>query len=117
MKRKLPIDAQMLSCAKEDLVIKKRLVEQMDKFDKEYSDSMQRLTSNMEKTGNSIAEGFSVLKQLICPQHVQPPFPYPPLMYNTHSSTFEMSNMPLNQSYDSPSPSPSPYSSVSGSSL
>ena len=37
-------------------------MEQMDKFDKEYSKSMQQLTSNIR---NSIAEGFTVSKQLI----------------------------------------------------
>ena len=78
MKRKLPIGVQVLACAKEDLAVKKRLVEQMDKFDKKYSESMQILTSNMEKIGNSIAEGFNVLNNLIGPQ---PPYPYPPPIY------------------------------------
>ena len=34
MKRKLPVDSQMLCCAQEELKIKRRLVEQMDKMDK-----------------------------------------------------------------------------------
>ena len=32
MKRKLPVDSQMLCCAQEKLKIKRRLVEQMDKM-------------------------------------------------------------------------------------
>lgn len=45
MKRKLPIDDQMLSCLKEDLSIKKRLIEQMDSFDKEYCENMKLQTT------------------------------------------------------------------------
>ena len=35
MKRKLSVDAQLLSCAQEELAIKKKLVEQMDTFEKQ----------------------------------------------------------------------------------
>ena len=35
MKRKLSVDAQLLSCAQEELGIKKKLVEQMDTFEKQ----------------------------------------------------------------------------------
>ena len=115
MKRKLPIGVQVLACAKEDLAVKKRLVEQMDKFDKEYSESMQILTSNMEKIGNSIAEGFNVLKHLIGPQ---PSYPYPPPIYNPHQphpNTFDM-NMSFTRPYESPSTSPSPHPPTCGSS-
>ena len=44
MKRKQPMDAQVLTCAKEDLAVKKILVEQMDKFDQEYCESKQKLS-------------------------------------------------------------------------
>lgn len=72
MKRKLPIDTQMLSSAKEDLAVKKRLIEQMDSFDKEYGESMQKHTLNIEKIGNSIAEGFSWLAHM-CSHHSNSP--------------------------------------------
>ena len=36
MKRKLPVDTQLLSCAQEELALKRKLVEQMDSFEKQY---------------------------------------------------------------------------------
>jgi len=36
MKRKLPVDTQLLNCAQEELAIKKRLLEQVDKMDQRY---------------------------------------------------------------------------------
>ena len=105
MKRKLPMDAQVLACAKEDLAVKKRLVEQMDKFDQEYCESIQKLTTNIEKISNSISEGFAVLKMLMTPPPVQPSVPYP--VYNApRPYPFDM-NTSLNQPYDSATPSPS----------
>ena len=59
MKRKLPVDTQLLWCAQEELAIKK-LVEQMDTFQKQYSETMTKLLDNMDKLTNSISEGFSV---------------------------------------------------------
>lgn len=65
MKRKLPVDAQLLSCAQEELAIKRKLVEQMDTFEKKYSETMTTLSSNMDKLANSISDGFSLLKHLL----------------------------------------------------
>ena len=73
MKRKLPVDAQLLTCAQEDLAIKKKLVEQMDTFEKQYSETMTKLSDNVEKLTNSISEGFSILKHFMIPP---PPTPY-----------------------------------------
>jgi len=87
LKRKLPVDAQLLECAKEELQVKKRLVEQMYAVDKDYNENMTKLSSNMEKLTNSIADGFSLLRNLLTPQP-QPMYPpYPPSMYsgNAHS--------------------------------
>ena len=39
MKRKLPVDSQMLGCAQEELAIKRRLVEQVDKMDQRYAET------------------------------------------------------------------------------
>ena len=58
MKRKLPVDAQQLSCAQEELAIKRKLVEQMDTFEKKYSETMTTLSSHMDKLANSISDGF-----------------------------------------------------------
>ena len=80
MKRKLPVDTQLLGCAQEELQIKKRLVEQMDKMDKKYAENMERMSSNMEKLTESISDGFALLKQMMMYQ--QPP----PGMYHPQSS-------------------------------
>ena len=50
MKRKLPVDTQLLACAREELSIKKRLVEQMDSFEKnivKICPSFQRIWRNL----------------------------------------------------------------------
>ena len=52
------VDSQLLNCAQQDIEIKKRIIDQMDKMDKEYSTNMKSLSSNMEKLTNSIADGF-----------------------------------------------------------
>ena len=58
LKRKLPVDSQLLDCAQEDIKIKRRLVEKMDIMDKQYAESVQSMTKNMEKLTESISEGF-----------------------------------------------------------
>ena len=65
LKRKLPIDAQMLDCAHKDIQIKRRLVEQIDKMDKQYVESVASISMNMEKLTDSISEGFSLLRSML----------------------------------------------------
>ena len=65
-------DNQLLNCAREDLIIKKRIVDQMDKMDDEYTENMKKISSNMEKLTNSIADGFSLLKNLLMPEQPIP---------------------------------------------
>lgn len=76
LKRKLPVDAQLLSCAQEELSIKRRLMEQMEGMEKQYSENMSRLSTNMEKLTDSISSGFSMLQHMLAGQ--QPMYPYPP---------------------------------------
>ena len=52
--RKLPADMQFLSCVQEELGIKRRLVENMEKMGKQYSDNMLQLSNNMKRLTNSI---------------------------------------------------------------
>ena len=59
LKRKLPGESQFLNLAQEELTIKKQLIEKMNAMDNEYSQNMNRLTSNMEKLSSSIADGFA----------------------------------------------------------
>uniref|UniRef100_A0A1X7VD68 Uncharacterized protein n=1 Tax=Amphimedon queenslandica TaxID=400682 RepID=A0A1X7VD68_AMPQE len=55
LKRKLPLDAQILYCAQKELTVKKQLIEQINTMDKRYSDNMEKMTQNMEQLSNSIA--------------------------------------------------------------
>ena len=67
--------------------MKKRFVDQMEKMDRYYQDSMAQLSSNMEKISSSIADGFSLLQTLLVPQ--QPMYPhqlmYPHQAYRYHN--------------------------------
>ena len=49
LKRKLPVDAQILNCTQEELQIKKRMLDHMDKIDQRYSENMERMSQSMEK--------------------------------------------------------------------
>ena len=61
MKRKLPIDAQILGCAQEERAMKKQMLEQMDRMDKRYAANMEKTTENMGKMTSSVADGFAIL--------------------------------------------------------
>ncbi len=43
MKQKLPVDSQMLGCAQEELAIKRQQVEQVDKMDQRYAETMDKM--------------------------------------------------------------------------
>ena len=62
LKRKLPMDAQLLECAQEELSVKKVMLDRMEKMDKQYMETMDRLSKNMETLTNSIAEGFALMR-------------------------------------------------------
>ena len=98
MKRKLPIDTQLLGCVQEELQIKKRIVERMEKMDEKYTENMERMSNNMEKLTQSIADGFALLKQVMMYQQ-----PVPPSMY--HPPPFNPYMQGSAQSYDSRIPS------------
>ena len=72
LKGKLPVDTQLLTCAKEDISITKKLVDQMDQMDKLHNEHMQKLSNNMEKLTSLITTGFSLLQGLLYPPPVQP---------------------------------------------
>ena len=82
LKRKLPVDAQLLNCTQEELQIKKRMLDHMDKIDQRY---MERMSQSMEKLCQSI-DGFSLMRQFMMYQ--QPPTMYHGLpVYNSFGST------------------------------
>lgn len=73
LKRKLPVDAQLLNCTQEELQIKKQMLDHMDKIDQRYSENMERMSQSMEKLSQSI-DGFSLMRQFMMYQ--QPPTMY-----------------------------------------
>ena len=44
MKRKFPVDTQLLGCTEDELQIKKRMVDQMDKMDQRFADNMEKMS-------------------------------------------------------------------------
>lgn len=64
LKRKLPVDQQLLNYAQEDIGIKRRLVEQMEKMDEQYAKSVAGMSKNMAELSQSVREGFSFLKTM-----------------------------------------------------
>lgn len=92
-KRKLPVDTQLLNCAQEELAIKKRLLEQVDKMDQRYAENVEKMSQNMERLTNSIADGFMMLQRMMTFQQLAPmyhPQPYSP--YNMQGSNSGMSS-------------------------
>ena len=65
LKRKLPQDGQLLEYAKEDIKMKKWLVNHIEKH---YQDNMAKMSANMEKLSFNIGAGFSILQGLLVPQ-------------------------------------------------
>ena len=68
LKRKLPVDSQLLTCAQEEFQIKKQLLDKLDTMDQQYTNSMKSLSSNIEKLTNCITDVFSVFKYTMMPQ-------------------------------------------------
>ena len=79
LKRKLPTNSQL---AKEEIDVKKRLSDQMDRMDMQYNENMSKLSVNMDRLTNSIADEFALLRGLLSPQqpayHPQHPMYGPP---------------------------------------
>lgn len=62
LKCKLPVDTQLLCCAKE-LKIKERLVEQMDDMDRNAQKTWKECHKIWKKLTQSITDGFALLNQ------------------------------------------------------
>ena len=88
LKRKLPAESQFLNLTPEELTTKKQLKEKLNAMDNEYSQNMNRLTSNMEKLSSSIADGFAMLRQMMILPYGMPPA-QPGQTYQSYSITQE----------------------------
>ena len=108
MKKKLPQDAQLIGIATEELELKKKMLQQMEKMDEQHSSEMSNLASSLDKISNSIAVLSSLMGSVIpqqphfysIPQQPRPQTPINPLYY-------------MQQSYLPRSDSPAPYSMAS----
>ena len=77
LSKRIPVDHQLLTCAQEELGMKKKLVDQMERMEKEHSKTMYTLSNNIDKLTSSISDGFAMLRCLMSqppPMH-PPPFP------------------------------------------
>ena len=62
LQKKVSVDKQLLSLAKEELELKKEMLKQQREIDEDYKKSMKALSGVMESLGKSIAEGFQSLR-------------------------------------------------------
>ena len=75
-KRKVSAENQCLRFAHDDLQMKRRLIDMMERKEKESSDAMERVTSTIEKLTSSVAAAFDVLNtSVLNPQHTYPNYP------------------------------------------
>ena len=68
LKRKLPVDSQLLECAREDLAVKRRMVEEMTKMDRVVIDNMAQLSQNMSQMASTVADAFASIRAMLLPQ-------------------------------------------------
>ena len=68
LKRKLPVESQLLSIAQEDSKVKKQMLDKMEIMDKEYCESMKSLSRNIEKLTDYITDGFSLFGHVLMAQ-------------------------------------------------
>ena len=96
MNKRLPPDSQITGIAKEELELKKRMVEQIDRMDKVHQDHLKHLSAGMDKINTAIESFASILRSMIpqqpqfyhhmaqhpTPMHPMPqPAPMHPMMY------------------------------------
>ena len=93
LKLKLANDSWLVTCAQEELKIRKQTLERMEVTDKQHAEYMKKMFINMERLTNSIANGFGLLRQIMEPRH---PFPPPqPHYYNQSQPSAFMSSTPV----------------------
>ncbi|CAL9693812.1 unnamed protein product [Knipowitschia caucasica] len=92
LKRKLPAETQWLNALEEDQRVKKKLVDIMENSEKKANDNFAKITNTLNILTTSIADGFSLLRQVM-----QPP-PTQPLHYMPHEARGHISPTPSLQS-------------------
>ena len=67
--QKLTSDAQFLNYAKEDLELKRKLLDRLDKEDSDFKEGMTKINKTMETVGESISQSMMLLAQFLRPPY------------------------------------------------
>ena len=71
------MDSQLLECARENLAVKRRMVEEMTKMDRVVIDNMAQLSQNMFQMASAVADAFASIRAMLLPQAQGPSSFYP----------------------------------------
>ena len=102
LKRKLPVDSQLLECPREDLQVKRSMVEEMSRMDKMLMDNVAQLSQNMSQMSSTVAHAFATIRAMLLPQAQGPsyypsrmPFSAGPPPYHPHQPVHPNQILPL----------------------
>lgn len=96
--------------AEEDLLLKKRMVDFMEKTQTNNTDCLNKITSNIAQLTSSISEGFSLLRQMI--QQPAMPSPYFPNPQTTYAFAHRQTSSHVQSHIPPPPPTPTTSASV-----
>ena len=65
LKRKIPTDAQFLAMAKEDLGLKRQMLEDMNAAEKQYSANFAAQSQTLQNLSQTMDRGFGMLNNLL----------------------------------------------------
>ena len=66
MSKKQSFEQHQISIAREELELKKALIERMDKADREFNENMEKMSSTMEAVGNAIKQSTNACTFMEC---------------------------------------------------
>ena len=97
MTPKQSLNKQHLSIAKEDLALKRKMIETSDRVDQEFLSNTSKMTKTMEGVGNAITGCFDLMKKMYEGQQK------PPAYYNSGfpSANYQETPFAFNQYYPS----------------
>ena len=86
---KLSMDAQLLNISKEDLSLKRKLVEQLEKSEEEFNSGMNKVFKSIENISSCIQHAVGILAHLVnqqqTPYQQQYRSPFSPPSFNHQS--------------------------------
>lgn len=85
LKRKLSNEGQLITLAQEDLKLRRQTFERMEAANREFSENIGRLTSNIEKLTNSLTDVFLLMRESM----TQTPFVAPPPLQHAAYALFK----------------------------